>query len=151
MSAFWKSKISRVLGAMASLCFIGSEAVQAGDIGTDLKDFWERSGGGVNYSRPTAYQGQLGGYVTLGSLYVRTRPRSSGLLNIQLPSIRAGCGGIDIFGGAFSFISKEELIQLGKAIMQNASSYANWRSKVCHRLCMSKWLSCAIWCRRPMP
>lgn len=119
-----KTALSRLISAAACLCLIGAEASSAGDIGTDLKDFWERSGGGVNYTRPQAYQGQLGGYVTLGSLYVRTRPRSSGLLNIQLPSIRAGCGGIDIFGGAFSFISKEELIQLGKAIMQNASSYA---------------------------
>lgn len=100
------------------------QTAAAGDIGTDLKEFWERAGGGVNLSRPTAYQGQMGGFVTLGSLYVRTKPRTTGLFNLQLPSVRAGCGGIDIFGGAFSFISKEELIDLAKAIMQNASSYA---------------------------
>jgi len=96
----------------------------ADDIGSDLKDFWERAGGGVNVSRPTTYQGQAGGFVTMGSLYVRSRPRNSGLMNIQLPSVRSGCGGIDIYGGAFSYISKEELINLAKGIMQNASSYA---------------------------
>ena len=110
--------------AFAAVIALTTVAPASADIGSDLKNFWDRAGGGVNYTRPTAYQGQMGGYVTLGSLYVRTQPRSSGLLNIQLPSIRSGCGGIDIFGGAFSFISKEELIQLGKAIMQNASSYA---------------------------
>lgn len=119
-----KSLRRRAVHALLAATLLYTSAAQAGDIGTDLKDFWDRSGGGVNYTRPTAYQGQMGGYVTLGSLYVRTRPRNSGLLNIQLPSVRAGCGGIDIFGGAFSFISKEELIQLGKAIMQNATSYA---------------------------
>lgn len=110
--------------ALAAVIAIAGMTSAAADIGSDLKDFWDRAGGGVNYTRPSAYQGQMGGYVTLGSLYVRTQPRNSGLLNIQLPSIRSGCGGIDIFGGAFSFISKEELVQLAKAIMQNASSYA---------------------------
>ena len=99
-----------ILSLMASTAFSGS-------VGNDLKDFWERTGGGVNYTRPTAYQGQQAGYATLGSLYVRTRPRNSTLANIQLPSVRAGCGGIDIFGGSFSFISKDELIKLMEAIM----------------------------------
>jgi len=106
-----------ILSLMASTAFSGS-------VGNDLKDFWERTGGGVNYPRPTAYQGQQAGYATLGSLYVRTRPRNSTLANIQLPSVRAGCGGIDIFGGSFSFISKDELIKLMEAIMQNAAGFA---------------------------
>lgn len=113
-----------VLRSAVLLYLTVGQPVAAADIGTDLKDFWERAGGGVNLSRPTAYQGQMGGFVTLGSLYVRTKPRNTGLFNLQLPSVRAGCGGIDIYGGAFSFISKEELINLAKAIMQNASSYA---------------------------
>ena len=118
------SLFRNVLRSAVLLGVILGQTAAAADIGTDLKDFWERAGGGVNLSRPTAYQGQMGGFVTLGSLYVRTKPRNTGLFNLQLPSVRAGCGGIDIFGGAFSFISKEELIDLAKAIMQNASSYA---------------------------
>ncbi|WP_291735981.1 conjugal transfer protein TraH [Leisingera sp. F5] len=94
------------------------------DVGSDLKQFWERTGGGVNVTKPTAYKGQQAGYATLGSLYLRTRPRNSQLAAIQLPSVRAGCGGIDIFGGAFSFISEEELIALMEAIMQNAAGFA---------------------------
>ncbi|WP_158972275.1 conjugal transfer protein TraH [Chachezhania sediminis] len=96
----------------------------AGDLGSDLKSFWERTGGGVNVTKPTAFQGQQAGYATLGSLYLRTQPRNSQLAAIQLPSIRAGCGGIDIFGGAFSFISEEEMVALMEAIMQNAASFA---------------------------
>ena len=38
--------------------------------------------------------------------------------------MRAGCGGIDIFGGAFSFLTEEELIALMEAIMQNAAGFA---------------------------
>ncbi|MBY6059757.1 conjugal transfer protein TraH, partial [Leisingera daeponensis] len=99
-------------------------APAAADVGQDLKQFWERTGGGVNVTKPTAYKGQQAGYATLGSLYLRTRPRNSQLAAIQLPSVRAGCGGIDIFGGAFSFITEEELIALMEAIMQNAAGFA---------------------------
>ncbi len=94
------------------------------DVAGDLRDFWLNSGGGVNVTAATAYQGQRAGFATLGSVSVRTRTRNSNLFNIQLPSVRAGCGGIDIFGGSFSFISKEELIKLMEAIMQNAAGFA---------------------------
>ena len=108
---------------LTTLNLIATSAL-GGAVGNDLKNFWERTGGGVNYTRPTAYQGQQAGYATLGSLYVRTQPRNTSLAHIQLPSVRAGCGGIDIFGGSFSFISKEELIKLMEAIMQNAAGFA---------------------------
>ena len=93
-------------------------------VSDDLADFWARSSGGVNVTRPSAYDGQRAGYVSLGSLYVRTQPRNSQLASIQMPSVRSGCGGIDIFGGAFSFLSADELIATMEAIMANASGFA---------------------------
>lgn len=108
--------VTLALGCAAPAC--------SQSLGDDLRNFWERTGGGVNVTRPQAYQGQMGGYVTLGSLYVRTRPRNAAMMQIQMPGVRAGCGGIDIFGGSFSFISKEEMILLMEAIMQNAASFA---------------------------
>ena len=114
----------RNLALLATTVFsLAATPVQA-DVGSDLRDFWERAGGGVNVTKPTAYKGQQAGYATMGSLYLRTQPRNSQLASIQLPSIRAGCGGIDIFGGAFSFITEEELIALMEAIMQNAAGFA---------------------------
>lgn len=94
------------------------------DFAGDLADFWARSGGGANATRPSAYQGQRAGYVSLGSLYVRTQPRNTPIGNVQLPSVRSGCGGIDIFAGAFSFLSAEELIAMMEAIMANAAGFA---------------------------
>jgi conjugative transfer pilus assembly protein TraH len=101
-----------------------SPSIARADVAGDLQDFWENSGGGVNVSKPTFYEGQRAGYAGLGSIQVRTRSRQTNLAHIQLPSVRAGCGGIDIFGGSFSFISQEELIKLMEAIMQNASGFA---------------------------
>jgi conjugative transfer pilus assembly protein TraH len=109
------------LAAAAMLLLPLPASAQVAD---DLADFWARSSGAVNVTRPSAYDGQRAGYVSLGSLYVRTQPRNTALANIQLPSVRSGCGGIDIFGGAFSFLSAEELIAMMEAIMANASGFA---------------------------
>ena len=112
------------LGLAVAAGLAGAAQAQNSGLGGELRGFWERTGGGMNVTRPQAYQGQMGGYVTMGSLYVRTQPRNTGVMQVQLPSVRAGCGGIDIFAGSFSFISKEEMILLMEGIMQNAASFA---------------------------
>lgn len=45
------------------------------------------------------------------------------LLSFQPPSISAGCGGIDFFAGSFSIITKDEIVQMGRAIAQGAPGY----------------------------
>lgn len=112
------------LAASVATFMVISSSASAQGLGGDLADFWDRTGGGINYTRPQAYDGQRAGFVTLGSLYVRSAPRNTSLANLQLPSIRAGCGGIDIFGGSFSFLSAEELIALMENIMANAAGFA---------------------------
>lgn len=114
--------LKKILLVTVCSAVFGNSAVA--DVGSDLVDFWEKSGGSVSVNEGFSYMGQRAGYATLGSVQIRTRTRQSELLNIQLPSVRAGCGGIDLFGGSFSFISKEELIAMMEAIMQNASAFA---------------------------
>ncbi len=115
MRKFFLSAIS----ASALFC-----APASADIISDMGDFWDRSGGGANVTRPTAFTGQSAGYATAGSLYIRTQARNSTVAQLTLPNLRAGCGGIDIFTGAFSFLSKEELIAMSKAIAANAAGFA---------------------------
>jgi conjugative transfer pilus assembly protein TraH len=43
---------------------------------------------------------------------------------MQLPSLNAGCGGIDAYLGSFSMISGEEIQRFVKQIMSNAAGYA---------------------------
>ena len=116
-----KSVFLKLGVSLSALCWAASASA---GVGSDLANFWDRAGGGVNYTKPQSYQGQRAGFATGGSLYIRTKQRNAQLASIQLPSIRAGCGGIDIFGGAFSFISKEELVQLMRGIAQNAAGFA---------------------------
>jgi len=46
------------------------------------------------------------------------------LAKASLPSIEAGCGGIDAFLGGFSHINSDQLIQFGKSVIANAAPFA---------------------------
>ncbi len=59
-----------------------------------------------------------------GSIYVRGRVMNVNVINFTPPSFAAGCGGIDIFGGSFSMINKEQFVALLRSIAQNAAGYA---------------------------
>lgn len=59
-----------------------------------------------------------------GSIYIRGRVTTINVLNFTPPSFASGCGGIDMFGGSFSMINKEQFVQLLRSIAQNAVGYA---------------------------
>lgn len=67
---------------------------------------------------------QLGGYMTGGSMHTRNHVTDERLLNVQLPSLNAGCGGIDLHMGGLGYISGNQLEKLFKDIGSNAGSYA---------------------------
>lgn len=58
-----------------------------------------------NVTGPGAYRGQTTNVYTGGSLMVRAPIRNYQLYNVEWPSIKAGCNGIDAFAGSFSHIS----------------------------------------------
>lgn len=95
-----------------------------GGIGGDLQAFFEKMGSTVNVNRGGAYQSQRAGYYSGGGIRVRNNVKNYQIASIQLPSIRAGCGGIDMFMGAFSFIKSEQLVEALRSIGSNAASYA---------------------------
>ena len=92
------------------------------DVLSEMESFWR--GAAVNTTGPTAFQGQASGHWTLGNLYLRAPVRSERIATVSLPSFRAGCGGIDAFAGAFSFIDSDQLIAFGRAVAQNAAGFA---------------------------
>ncbi len=92
------------------------------DVLSEMNRFWQ--GAAVNVTGPTAFNGQASGHWTLGNLYLRAPVRSEQVATVSLPSFRAGCGGIDAFAGAFSFINSDQLIAFGRAVAQNAAGFA---------------------------
>lgn len=61
---------------------------------------------------------------SLGAVSFRTPVTRPQLLSLDPPRFSGGCGGIDLYGGSFSFISREELQGLMRQIAANAKSYA---------------------------
>ena len=92
------------------------------DVLSEMENFWR--GAVVNTTGPTAFDGQASGHWTLGNLYMRAPVRSEPIATVSLPSFRAGCGGIDVFAGSFSFIDSDQLIAFGRAVAQNAAGFA---------------------------
>jgi conjugative transfer pilus assembly protein TraH len=73
---------------------------------------------------PGAYESQRRtGYVA-GSMSFRAPVRTYNILAFDPPRIRAGCSGLDLFGGSFSFINGEQLKLLIKQIGSAALGYA---------------------------
>ena len=77
-----------------------------------------------NVNKPGIVSDQLGGYMTGGSMHVRTPNKNANLFNIQLPSMKMGCGGIDLFSGGFGYINSAQLEALMKNIGSSAISYS---------------------------
>lgn len=103
---------------------MGLSGVAQADVNSDLNDFFNRLGGGANVSQADIVKAQSAGHLVAGSFYGRVPVRNIQLISITLPEINAGCGGIDAYLGAFSFINTDQLKAMGKAILSNAVGYA---------------------------
>ncbi len=93
------------------------------DVAGDLGNFFTSLGYEGNITPGTAYQGQAAGYYSGGSLFLRDRVRNMQLINIDPPSLRNGCGGINLFTGGFSFVNAEEITRFFQQVMSNAGGY----------------------------
>lgn len=98
--------------------------IASASIQSDLESFFNKMGGGSNFSSGAVVKGQQAGYLVGGSMYVRTPVRTLNLISVTIPTVNAGCGGIDAYFGAFSFVNREALQQMAKNIMSNAMGYA---------------------------
>ena len=111
----------RLVCVCALLVWAG--AAQAG-INGDLANFYAGLGAVTNVTPSGVYKTQAGGYYTGGGVYVRAPVRNYQLLQITPPTLRAGCGGIDLYLGGFSFINKQQFVQMLRNIGNNAAGYA---------------------------
>lgn len=76
-----------------------------------------------NVTSAKAFKTATRGVVSGGSVQVRSRIFNSKLINFVPPSFNASCNGIDMFLGSFSFINKDEIIQLFRSIASNALGF----------------------------
>lgn len=77
-----------------------------------------------NVTDPTITSTARRGVIAGGSVQIRNRIVDTNLVTLTPPSFQAGCGGVDLFGGSFSFVSGDQIVPLLKAVASNAVGYA---------------------------
>lgn len=113
-------KIKKIL-LISILCVFTANA----NIGSDLNKFFSNMNySGSNYTNGAVWKGQAAGYLTGGSIYARTSVKNIQLMTMTAPNINAGCGGIDLYLGSFSFINGEQIVRFVKQLMSNAVGFA---------------------------
>ena len=103
------SLLSRITATlMAFILAITPLSLHAGDLNAEVNNMFNNLGAIGNYTAPGAFRGQTFNTYTGGSFFMRSPNKVYQLAAIQFPSAKAGCGGIDVFGGSFSHISATE-------------------------------------------
>ena len=113
-----------LISTLVSLSLFTSPISYSAGVSSSLDQFFDGLGYGTNVTNPGAFKGQSANYYSGGNLFVRSTIRDAQLISVQVPSIAAGCGGIDMFMGGFSHINSDALVQQGKAIISNAVPFA---------------------------
>ncbi|WP_227992972.1 conjugal transfer protein TraH [Shewanella sp. YLB-07] len=113
-----------LLSGAIALPLLFTPMAHAAGVSGSLNDFFNHLGYGANVTHPAAFKGQSANYYSGGNLFVRSHIRDAQLVSVQMPSVAAGCGGIDMFMGGFSHINSDALVQQGKAIIANAVPFA---------------------------
>ncbi len=103
--------------ALAIGCMSMSVNTQAGF----MDDFYSAAGAAANVTPASVIQTQSGTFLTGGSVTWRVQQSNFDLFGWTPPSYKAGCGGIDLFGGSFSFPNSAQFVALLQQIGQNAA------------------------------
>lgn len=97
------------------------EAAQAQGVQNQINKMFDSM---VNVSQPGVFETQRRGAIYGGRFTVKNKIFNENIVSFVPPSFSGSCNGIDIFGGSFSFINKEQFIQLLRSIASNAAGYA---------------------------
>ena len=114
--------------AIALSLFMLSDVALSQTPADKMKDMYDSatdaSGTYSNINSPGHYKSQSVGVPTMGGMSWRAPTEQTTFASVSLPSIEAGCGGIDLHLGGFSYVSGEEIEKLIGAISQNAKGFA---------------------------
>jgi conjugative transfer pilus assembly protein TraH len=85
-----------------------------------MDDFFTSAGAAANVTPTDIRQTGSAGFITGGSVVWRVPNRTFVPFRYSPPSIKAGCGGIDLFLGAFGFANTSQFVDYLRNIGQNA-------------------------------
>lgn len=84
-----------------------------------LDDYFDRVTEQSNWTRASIYQGQSVRVATGGNFVTKFDRKTLTPISLEAPSLKAGCGGIDIFLGSFSLPSRDEFVSFLRSIGTN--------------------------------
>jgi conjugative transfer pilus assembly protein TraH len=73
---------------------------------------------------PNYFAGQQRGYYSGGGFSARWPSTADYPVTVEMPRIKSGCGGIDVFMGGFSFMNTDYLVDKLQSILDSAASVA---------------------------
>ncbi|EKD37931.1 MAG: hypothetical protein ACD_75C00933G0001, partial [uncultured bacterium] len=73
---------------------------------------------------PNYFSGQQRGYYSGGGFSGRWPSKVDYPVTVEMPRIKSGCGGIDVFMGGFSFLNEDYLVDKLQSILESAPAVA---------------------------
>ena len=106
--------------AIAMFTLYGVSPAKAG-LEEELEDAF---GGMINVTDPGIHETQRRGVLSGGRITYKTKIYNENVIGFTPPSFKAGCGGIDLYGGSLSFVNSDQIVELLRAVAANAKGYA---------------------------
>lgn len=116
-----KYKVRTVAWATCVTMLVTPISIQAENLSSALDNMFISN---VTDAGSFSTQGRTG--FSAGSIVARTPVLPIHVASFDPPRFNGGCGGIDMYGGAFSFINADQLVKLFRAIVANALSALFW-------------------------
>lgn len=106
-------KTKKRLAVLVGLSLLGvTPSAPAGFV----SDWVEAANGSMNVTQAGVVQGAALNAVTAGGFVFKSPRKEFHPVSIRPPSLKAGCGGIDLFLGAFSIPSREEFVSFLRSV-----------------------------------
>lgn len=114
-----KSYLKKITASLLAIVLLASVPASHAGLQDALDGMFVSNG-----TSATAFESQTRGGFIGGGMGLRTPIRNINLVAFDPPRFSAGCGGIDLFGGSFSFINADQIVALFRQIAANSVGLA---------------------------
>ena len=115
-SPYKRTALVAALAATLMLTPGAYQTSQAAALDAQMEGMFKSMGGMASVNGPGAFRSQTMGVLSGGEVQWRIPSRNYQLASMQMPSISAGCGGIDARLGSFSYINEDKFKEVLEAL-----------------------------------
>tara|TARA_R110002051_G_scaffold309855_1_gene382711 strand:- start:3955 stop:5391 length:1437 start_codon:yes stop_codon:yes gene_type:complete len=116
---FKKTAIAAVCSSVLLLPY--ADDVRASGLQTQMDRIFM---GMTHTTPPGVWESQRRGVISGGRVTTKNPIMTESIVRVTPPSWQAGCGGVDMHMGSFSFVNSDQMVQMLRAIAANAQGYA---------------------------